>query len=432
MSLLKQLKFKLWYDDPSKFYKDIYKEEPTSYQSRVLKLLPNFQINRIIICAAGGTGKTKLLACIALWYATVLAYFVGRKEVIIISGSEDQAKHLYDFCRFAILDTPEISEKVMDKPLISLTRFKDRSVIRALSKSFKKILGKHGELVIIDEAVLVENRFLRDALRIIPDSKYSRIILSSTPQEAKGDLFLEYWENEKKYPDWHREHWTAFECPWKKQLSEEAKRQGREWYDIFFLGRPHPISNILIPIDKIHKASRNNPKFEYNINGDPPIMGLDLGGFKNPADITIRQTIDGIDYIIYRGEKMLKDPNKPDEILDWIQGLFEQYNVKRIYSDSLPRAENARLIARGLPVTLITLQQDTRARYQANMRRKMLDHKVKIPEEYVKLLWQLKKYDWNTKENDDAVVSFMLSLIDEPRIESNSFYIKTGKIRRRR
>ena len=181
MSLDRHLRFLVWYKDPVRFFKDIYKLDPFPYQARILRDLTNYDIKRMHLMGAGGTGKTKLLGAIALYYVPVLAYFKGKMEVIIISGSEDQAKHLYNYTLEAIEDNPELGDLVDGEPRITLTKFKDRSVIRALARSMKKIQGKHGDLVIVDEAILVGDHFLKDTLRIVNDNEYSRIIFSGTP-----------------------------------------------------------------------------------------------------------------------------------------------------------------------------------------------------------------------------------------------------------
>lgn len=438
MSLDKQLRYLVWYKDPVQFYRDIYREEPMPYQAKVLKEICTLdrKIKRALIVSAGNSGKTKLLACIALWFGVVWSYFNSSQEINIISGSQKQSKNLYLFSKNAIMDTLEIKERVSGDPLISQTEFRDRSIIRALANSLKDTHGKHGDVCIIDESVLAGNAVIKDVMqRMLKDSN-SIALFSGTPMnEMGGDLFIEMWEDgdlpkeKQKYPEWERYHWTAFEASFRKGIIKEAEKYGQEGFDIFVLGKPHPLLGFLIPSDKIKIAKEHNPIFKYNQDGERPKLGLDIGGYKNPAAAVVSQKIDNIDYILYCEEKKIK--KDPSEILDWVEGLFNTFNCKVINSDSLPRAENDRLRAKGLPVNLIVMEK-VRSKYQANMRRKFLEKLVKIPEDYVSLLQQLSKYDWDTSENDDLAVALMLSLIDEDKeLESEEIQYSFKRIPKR-
>ena len=205
-NILKGAKFLLWYQDPTKFFRDIFNQEPYPYQARVLISLKD-NPRRIIIMAGGGTGKTKLLACIALWLTVVLPKFIKRAySVIIISGSKDQAKYLYEYSKFAIQDNEILQEEVEGEPLISVTYFKDRSLIMAVPNSLKAIQGKHMDCAIVDEGSLAGDFIIQDTLRIVSTSDRDLIILSGTPM-IYSTMFVEIWEEESRYPEWIRYNW---------------------------------------------------------------------------------------------------------------------------------------------------------------------------------------------------------------------------------
>jgi len=239
------LLFVEWYNNPSKFYMDMYGHEPYPYQTKVLNDVRD-EVNRILICSASTTGKTELLACIALWFAIVKAKVMNRSyEIIIVSGSKDQAKHLYNYCRNSLLENEILASLVDGEPLITITKFKNKSIIRALSKSLTSVQGKHGDVCLIDEASFPElDFFLRDSYRIIGASDDPYLIFSSTPHEYFS-LFVDMWENEKKYPkfskdiigSWKRFSWSSFECPGiTEEMREEASKLPRDIFEKYWLG----------------------------------------------------------------------------------------------------------------------------------------------------------------------------------------------------
>ena len=244
----KALTFLKWYKKPSTFFKDIFKQDPYPYQAKVLESLKD-RPRRLMLLAAGGTGKTKLLGAIALYYAVVLSKFdQSPYSIIIISGSRDQARNLYEYVRIAFKDNPILAEEVEGEPLMSITRLKNRSVIKAVPNSLKAIQGEHHDVVIIDEAALAGNFIIRDSFRIVAQSNKDVIILSGTPMNVQGgELFVEMWEDEERYPEWRRFHWSAKDCPSisiEKYL-EAQKDLTEDMFYIFWEGKPYPRTCLL-------------------------------------------------------------------------------------------------------------------------------------------------------------------------------------------
>jgi hypothetical protein len=275
--VLKSIKFTLWYKDPAKFFKDIYGMEPYPYQAKVLRYLMDPKKRRIILVAAGGTGKTKLLACIALWLTLVLPKFIGRSySVIIISGSQDQARYLYEYSKYAVSDNKILSEEVEGEPLMSVTHFKDRSIIMAVPNSLKAIQGKHMDCVIVDEGALAGDFIIQDTLRIVSTSDRDLIILSGTPM-VYSSTFVEYYDNVDRYPEWERFTWAASDCPEiSKEKWEEAKKLPEDMFVVFWEGKPYAKTGTLIPTPEIKAVSKDQP----NVAPDPRyevVAGLDWG-----------------------------------------------------------------------------------------------------------------------------------------------------------
>jgi hypothetical protein len=334
--ILKGAKFLLWYKDPALFFRDIFKMEPYPYQAKVLRNLKN-NPHRIIIMAAGGTGKTRLLACIALWLTTVLPKFINRPySVIIISGSDQQAKYLYEYSRFAIKDNEILSEEVEGEPLISITYFKDRSLIMAVPNSLKAIQGKHCDCCLVDEGALAGDFIIQDTLRIVSTSDRDLIILSGTPM-IYGTMFVNIWEEKDKYPEWEHFSWSAKECPFITQEKwNEATKLPEDVFSIFWEGKPYAKIGTMIPSDEIRASSKDvqvmeiDPKYEI-------VGGLDWG-FIHYTALAICQLNKetgkiNLLYLDYWSREQFEDMHEK------IIQVCKDFNVSRIFADSLPEDE---------------------------------------------------------------------------------------------
>jgi len=402
--IFKAAKFQLWYKDPAVFFKDVTGMEPYEYQKKLMRLLST-NPKRVLCMAAGGTGKTKILSVIALWLTVVLPKFIHRPyTVIVISGSDEQAKYLYQYCKYSIADNEILKEECDGDPLQSLTMFRDRSKIIAVPNSLKAIQGKHEDCVIIDEGALAGDFVIQDSLRIVSSSDRDLIIVSGTP--TTNNVFVEMWEDDKLYDNWIRFHWTAAECGnISKEKLEEARKLPPDMWSRFWEGTPYADEGTLIPIAEIKEACRDiaffTPKEDKEI-----IAGIDWG-FSHPTCLVLVQKgEDGIYRVIYFDS--WKRENFED-VHKKIEAICRSFHVNRIFADGEDVGENQRLEARGLYVTPIVFNQN-KIEMQSNL--KIIFHQklIKIPEGYQMLIQELRKYNWDTKLHDDSVDALQLAL----------------------
>lgn len=423
--ILKDLQLEIWYEDPVQFYKDVFKEDPYPYQTEVLlevKKYPN--VKRMLICAAGGTGKTKLLASIALYLVSPVSnHLKDPISIVIISGSKDQARNLYEYCRIAFEDNDILASEVDGEPLISMTRLKNRSIIRAVPNSLKAIQGLHTDVVIIDEAVLAGNFIIRDAFRIVAQSDKDLIILSGTPMNQEGgELFIELFEEENKYPEWKRFHWSARDCPRisTEQYLEASRNLPEDMFSIFWEGEPYQVSGALIPLDKLKIACKDVPLLKRDPSGGKVVGAIDWG-YADPTAIVIlqlpRREEDKINilYIDQWRREEFKD------LHDRIVELSKEYQVEEWYTDASDVGENQRLEECGLHVTPVGFNQN-KVEMQTHMKLLFHQEKIRIPNEYYDLIKQLRKYNWDTKKGEDLVDALMLALYSTKREEGSYYY----------
>ena len=133
--------------------------------------------------------------------------------------------------------------------------------------------------------------------------------------------------------------------------------------------------------------------------------------------VVVVQEVNGVFNILYSAGWSREDF---ETIHDRIEQIYKQYHVQVIYADAEDVGENQRLESRGLNVVPVAFNQ---SKVQMQTRMKILFHqnKIRIPEENVDLIRQLRKYSWNTKKDDDYVDALMLALHKEPE-EGDYFY----------
>jgi len=424
------LKLLEWIADPVIFFKDVFGQDPYPYQAKIMRELRNLDINRVLICAAGGTGKTKLIGGIGLYGAIVLPELTKQPyRVIILGGSGQQSHIVYGYIKDAIRDNPKVKSMIDGDPLQSITKFKNKSVIKALTKSFKSIYGQHGDLVIIDEAVEAGDFVIRDSFRIIGESPYSRIILSTTPHDYTS-LFVDMWSDKKEYPDynlnkrqigaWKRYSWSTMNCPRiTTQMIKEAKQHLPEWmFQVYWMGKPYPLIGTMVSLDKVKVATKDNPIFKYEEKYDHPIIGFDWGFHPNPGAGILVQKKEDIWYVL---KYKLFHKIHPDKVLDWIETTARDYNISHIFVDSADIGEYLRLMDRGLPVYPIKFKNE-KFIMQSNLTNIFEKELIKIPEDFIPITKQLRKYTYDTKVDEDLVDALMLAIRKEGKPTASLYY----------
>jgi len=407
----KGVKFLQWWKDPPSFYRDIFNEEPYYYQAEVLRYLTKInsttfdRAKRILLEAAGGTGKSKLLACIALWLTVVVPKFIGRPySVIIISGSEDQSRSLYAHSKYAIADSPIINSEVEGDPLQSVVHFRDRSVILASPNSQKAIQGKHTDCAIVDEGALAGDFVINDTYRIIGSSNMDLIILSGTPM-IFGTKFVELAENVDKYTEWTRFKWDAMDCPATKNKYEEARKSlPEDLFSIFWEGKAYAGMGVMIPPEELREAVKDIQQFTPDPNA-PLIAGVDWGYEHYTAVVIIQRGKDGIYRVMY------VDAWRREEYEDIQKKLgvtLKDFGVWNVYTDNENIGENQRLSDQGFIVNPIVFNK-FKVQMQSHLKVIFHQKKIKIPEIYNELVTELRKYNWTTKVHDDRVDALQLA-----------------------
>jgi len=263
-----------------------------------------------------------------------------------------------------------------------------------------------GNCAIVDEGALAGDFIIQDTLRIVSTSDHDLIILSGTPM-VYSSTFVEYSENPERYPEWEKFTWSAKDCP---NISiekwEEAKKLPEEMFSVFWEGKAFAKTGTLIPTDEIRNASKDVPLQEpdprYEI-----IAGCDWGWEHYTAIVIIQKNLENnIIYVLYTDMWRREDY---EDMHQKIVQICKDYNVTKMYADASHIGENQRLLAKGINLISVPFHTN-KIPMQSHMKILFHQGKIKIPEVYQPLIQQLRKYNWNTKINDDSVDALQLAL----------------------
>ncbi|MHA1291004.1 MAG: phage terminase large subunit family protein, partial [Candidatus Thorarchaeota archaeon] len=110
-----------------------------------------------------------------------------------------------------------------------------------------------------------------------------------------------------------------------------------------------------------------------------------------------------------------------EDLHDRIVQIAKDYKITKIYADAEDIGENQRLEAKGLNIVPVAFNQN-KVQMQSHLKMMFHQGKIRIPEEYVELIRQLRKYNWDTKEDDDLVIALMLALKGVEEDEESYYY----------
>lgn len=423
MEALQAVNTLLWRRCPDIFYEDITGLFPIDKQRQLLRDLTDFNINRILVCAASGTGKTLLLAVLAEWHTLILPQIIKQPyKVAILAGSQRQADTLYQYILQHIQKSEWLQSQLAKEPLKSYVLWANQSSIISLPASPTAYHGLHPNLLIIDEAedaAMKDEKLILDAPSRIAGMPYSRLILSATPYY--GTIFCKYYYEEKVYPEWKRYHWTALDCPWiSKQEIQWAKDHlppsefKIRWEGTFVEG---PEEAMFRRKDILNLKIEERPR---PVEDQPVILCIDWGYKPHPTGVIVLQKV-GKRYIILEAE-LWKEITYPEQIKR-IQALAERYKVTEVRADSEAIGECQRLKELGLPVKPISFRGNKPRMLEA-LRASVEEGRLTIWEGFSELLSELAYYHPKRGKGDDLVDALMLAMLEDITPYFDRYYFK--------
>jgi len=226
----------LYLADPVLFIKQELRENPSEDQAEFLRSCADLDNVYHVVSAGRGAGKTKCIAWLVCWSVAMLPDLFGTYEAVILGGSGEQSKIVYNYFKGYIYKTPFLQNKLEGEPTRSETIFKDARV-KALAASEKQVRGPHPDLLVIDEAMEAEDDIIYSALMQESGPGHGRVVMLSTPHRQTG-LFREYWEKAGEYDYIAHGPWPLTRCPWirEEKLKHWKKTLPTEKYKAEVLG----------------------------------------------------------------------------------------------------------------------------------------------------------------------------------------------------
>lgn len=459
------------FENPSDFAHHFLGMTPYKYQHLILRRFRDnpgekLKNDRIIVCKGRQMGISFLFAWLGIWSAFWNKFPSGPfkdTKVAIVSRSENQAKKLMGEIQKLIWNSPQ---KLGDFVV------KDRRT-KSLSKSeihFEKgwikcfpptdaILGETIDLLIIDEAAMVDDEIYNTAMKPTISKSDGKILLSSTPRGQKG-YFYETFDpfDLRKTHDFVRYwfYWKMCEDPIQLRI---IKDEFNNYKDIGNLKKFEQEYNGQFTVDEmaffenndVDKNVDSNLSEVFEYHETPVCIGVDYGGVNSETCITVVTKANNKVILLYQWGKAEFDYNllMDDSWENSFSNLKKRYNIEKIMADDCPPAIQSIqwLENEGYPVEKFNFRSDQMAgernRGYYLFRNFLKKGKINYPNNK-KLLAQMKTIQETQMEittrikapknyRDDRIDSFMMACHPFLREDSNfsSRYVDFSKISER-
>jgi len=138
-----------------------------------------------VVVAPRQSGKSRSLSVLALWWA----YRRPDQRVLIVSAGEDAARRLLASASSVAVRSPLLATSVVDENA-GLLVLSNGSEVRSVPASERQVRGWTVDLLLVDEAALVDDDLLLGAA--VPTTAArpeARIVLAGSPAAAEGAFF---------------------------------------------------------------------------------------------------------------------------------------------------------------------------------------------------------------------------------------------------
>lgn len=325
--------------DPVLFVRQELHESPSEDQIEFLRSCANLDNVYHVVAAGRGAGKTKCIAWLVAWSVAILPDLFGFYECVILGGSGEQSKIVYNYFKSYIFQTPFLQNKLDGEVTRSETKFKDAKV-KALAASEKQVRGPHPDLLVIDEAMEAEDDIIYSALMQESGPGHGRVVMLSTPHRQSG-LFREYWEKAGEFDYIPHGPWPLTRCPWisEKKLAHWKKTLPPEKYKAEVLGEfAGSTLNVFDREDIL--AAFNHGRFDLDPNY-PTKTGIDWG-FSVSKTVFLPGQVKGKTLYIPGPEYVFEHIRYP-KVMKWAREKYFTRYAGEVYADGSHQGEIQRL-----------------------------------------------------------------------------------------
>lgn len=408
-------------------------------QLEVLQAVQNGEAY-IIIRAPRKGGKTILVAIVAVW----LTLRDQTYRVFILSGSQNQAEWLYDYCKMILWPSGAAGKNrreffaqfLRGEPMKTRTLYREGGWIRYSAASSKQVNAPTADALINDEYVLIPAQIREEAWPMIRGSEDPRRFLLSTvvPGKESTESFIDLLESADEL-GFRKFEWLAKDCPFLQ--TDKAKRDtevaqhfmSEEMFRTQYIGLlPRGVGRIF-PKTFIRKAFKaldpDNPG--YLVDGTPYNPDkLEFRGESKGAidwgydhDTAMIEGYRNLEKKIVVAKLTIENNTSATDWANRAEKEWTEHNVYEWHCDAAGAFENREIEDRGLRVVRRAFQSKTEGKeFLIGIAYYWLQHEgVIIPDtpEFAPLKAQLLKYRRGAdgkpvKKNDHAVDGFLLLL----------------------
>lgn len=363
-------------------------ELASDQQKRFLRAVQNGE-QYFAIRAPRKGGKTILVAIAAVWLTLKDQTF----RFFIVSGSQNQAQWLYDYCKAILWPSGPEGAKVRNffkqflegEPRATITQYKKGGWIMYTAASSKQVNAPTSDALAMDEFVLIPENIIEEAWPMNRQSDKVRRFLLSTATTGKEntDAFLDILDacepGGTLYSEgWRKYEWEAIDSPHLQTAAAKKDARSAKFFlddDMYHTqyegglprraGRIFPrtfIRSAFVAPDPDNpghlidgsKYDPDNLEFQGDAGG-----GIDWG-FDH--DTVIIEGYRGLDRKIHVMKLIIGRGTSPS---DWAQSVFEDsmdYNIEDWYADAAGAFQNQEIRNRGLRVTSRPFQSKARGK----------------------------------------------------------------------
>lgn len=337
----------------------------------------------IAIRAPRKGGKTICVAIIAVW----LTLRDQTYRVFILSGSEYQAKWLYDYCKKILAPIgPENRERrkffiefLKREPMLGQTEYRKGGWIMYAAASSKQVNAPTADCEIMDEYVLIPSNIVQEAWPMIRESEDPRrfILSTATPDKENTESFLSILEDSEDL-GFIKFEWEDKDCPFlQTKIALEDARIAEK-----FLSPDMYITQYKGGIPK--KAGPIFPRTfirETFIASDPANPGFLLDGTPyDPENLKfLGDSKGGVDWgfdhqtVMLEGYRDLRKKivlakcihNDGTSASDWGQQAYDdstKFGITEWYADASGAFQNQEIRDKGLKITSRAFQHQSQGK----------------------------------------------------------------------
>lgn len=297
---------------------------PHKFQAEVLRAFDDPKIREVVVSAGRRGGKSSLCA-----YIILRELFSSGKRCMVLSPSYDLTNRVLDYVKGWIRKFGAISIKEKPYPIIKMPESLGGSWVKGCSaESPAGILGEEYDLVVIDEAPLIDRKIQESYIYPATAGRRGKKIYIGTPR--RKDWYFERYQYCSQNPDGASFTWTSKDNPFfpseEWDIAQKKLPKGifdREFKAVFSDETTSIFRNIYELLDPDLPREAKEKHFHY--------AGLDLAKEQDfSAIVIIDRNTDPYEIVFADKWQKLDYPAQKQRII----GIIERFKPCRVVIDS--------------------------------------------------------------------------------------------------